>query len=83
MANTNSLLGELLVDWHLVSRQQMERAVAESLNRDLPLGLADASVIATAEHLGVNRVLTVDQRHFRAVRPRKLSHLILLPADES
>ncbi|MCC6977107.1 MAG: hypothetical protein IT343_02205 [Candidatus Melainabacteria bacterium] len=39
MANTNSLLGELLVDWQLASRQQMESAVAESLNRDLPLGL--------------------------------------------
>ncbi|MBA3859955.1 MAG: hypothetical protein C0507_23845 [Cyanobacteria bacterium PR.3.49] len=39
MANTNSLLGELLVDWQLASRQQMETAVAESLNRDLPLGL--------------------------------------------
>jgi len=39
MANTNSLLGELLVDWQLATRQQMETAVAESLNRDLPLGL--------------------------------------------
>ncbi len=39
MANTNSLLGELLVDWQLASRQQMETAVSESLNRDLPLGL--------------------------------------------
>jgi hypothetical protein len=39
MANTNSLLGELLVDWQLASKQQMETAVSESLNRDLPLGL--------------------------------------------
>ncbi len=39
MAKTNSLLGELLVDWQLASRQQMETAVSESLNRDLPLGL--------------------------------------------
>ncbi|MCC7530535.1 MAG: hypothetical protein IT342_18570 [Candidatus Melainabacteria bacterium] len=39
MANTNSLLGDLLVDWQLASKQQMETAVSESLNRDLPLGL--------------------------------------------
>ena len=37
--------------------------------RDLPLGLADASVVATAERLQNQRVFTVDQRHFRAVRP--------------
>lgn len=49
--------------------------------RDLNLGFADASVIATAERLRVQRVLTVDQRHFRAVTPRNFSHFILLPAD--
>ena len=49
--------------------------------RDLSLGLADASVVATAERLGIPRLLTVDERHFRAVQPRDLSHFILLPAD--
>jgi uncharacterized protein len=49
--------------------------------RDLSLGLADASVVATAERLNVGRLLTVDQRHFRAVRPRGLGHFTLLPAD--
>jgi hypothetical protein len=48
--------------------------------RDMNLGLADASVIAVAERLGVRRVLTVDQRHFRAVRPRG-GPFTLLPAD--
>ena len=49
--------------------------------RDFPLGLADASVVATAERLDIPRLLTVDERHFRAVQPRDLSHFILLPAD--
>lgn len=49
--------------------------------RDLSLGLADASVVATAERLGILRLLTVDERHFRAVQPQDLSHFILLPAD--
>lgn len=48
--------------------------------RDLDLGLADAAVVATAERLGILRVLTVDERDFRAVAPRKGS-LVLLPAD--
>ena len=49
--------------------------------RNLPLGLADASVVATAERLGVQRVLTVDLRHFRVVRPLSFSHFVLLPSD--
>ena len=50
------------------------------LHRDSDLGLADAAVIATAERLKVKRVLTVDERHFRAVRPNK-SPFVILPAD--
>ena len=48
---------------------------------DLPLGLADASVVAVAERLRLQRVLTLDQRHFRIVKPSVFEHLILLPAD--
>jgi len=48
---------------------------------DLNLGIADASVIATAERLGTGRILTVDERHFRAVRSAKGSPFTLLPAD--
>ena len=48
--------------------------------RDLDLGLADAAVIATAERLNIRRILTVDERDFRAVRPNK-GHFVLLPAD--
>jgi predicted nucleic acid-binding protein len=49
--------------------------------RDLKLGLADASVVATAERMKIARLFTVDERHFRAVQPRGLSHFVLLPAD--
>ncbi|HYM10927.1 MAG TPA: PIN domain-containing protein [Bryobacterales bacterium] len=48
-------------------------------HRNLDLGLADAAVIAAAERLGVRRILTVDQRHFRAVRPQAGPALVLLP----
>ena len=48
--------------------------------RDFDLGLADTAVMATAERLGISNILTVDERHFRAVRPRS-GPFILLPAD--
>jgi predicted nucleic acid-binding protein len=49
--------------------------------RDLDLGLADAAVIAAAERLHVNRILTVDERDFRAIRASDGTSFTLLPAD--
>jgi predicted nucleic acid-binding protein len=46
----------------------------------LNLGLADAAVIATADRLGTRRILTVDERHFRAVRSIAGAPFTLLPA---
>jgi predicted nucleic acid-binding protein len=46
---------------------------------DLPLGTTDAAVIAVAERLGISEVATLDHRHFRAVRPRHVKALTLLP----
>lgn len=51
--------------------------------RDLEIGLADATIVAAAERLGLQRLLTRDQRHFRAIVPRHWSHFSLLPADAS
>ena len=36
--------------------------------RDLPLGTVDASVLATAERLGVAEIATLDRRHFTIVQ---------------
>lgn len=36
---------------------------------DFPLGGTDASVIALAERLGTYAIVTLDRRHFGAVRP--------------
>jgi len=38
-------------------------------------------VIATAERLNIDRILTVDVRDFSAVRSRKGRPFVLLPAD--
>lgn len=48
---------------------------------DFPLGGVDASVVALAERLDTDIVLTLDTRHFRAIRPRHRAALRLLPDD--
>jgi hypothetical protein len=46
---------------------------------DFPLGGTDASVIALAERVGAEIVLTLDRRHFGAVRPLHCERFRLLP----
>jgi uncharacterized protein len=48
---------------------------------DLDLGLADLSLAVLARKLGTDRLLTFDERHFRAVRPLQGGTFTLLPAD--
>ena len=49
---------------------------------DTGLGLADASLVALAERLGTIDIATLDERHFRAVRPLAGGKAFrLLPAD--
>lgn len=50
-----------------------------ALYRDLPLGGVDASVVATAERLGIKEIATVDRRHFTIVRPRHTEAFTLFP----
>lgn len=47
--------------------------------RDLPLGTVDASVVTTAERLGISEIATVDPRHFTVVRPAHVDAFTLLP----
>ncbi len=48
---------------------------------NLEIGLADASVVVLAERHSVKVVLTLDERHFRALRTAGGRSLRLLPAD--
>jgi uncharacterized protein len=59
-------------------------AVAVNLERrsaGLDLGLADLSIVLLARKLGTRRILTLDERHFRAARPLQGGSFTLLPAD--
>lgn len=49
---------------------------------DLDLGLADCALVVLAARLGTTRILTFDERHFRAVLPLSGgAAFTLLPAD--
>jgi predicted nucleic acid-binding protein len=56
------------------------RVVVEQY-RDLKLGLADASLIVLAQRLGTTRILSLDFRAFRAVRPLQGGTFTLVPDD--
>jgi predicted nucleic acid-binding protein len=47
--------------------------------RDFPLGGTDASVVTLAERLDAPIVVTLDRRHFAAVRPRHRETFEILP----
>ena len=47
--------------------------------RDFPLGGTDASIVALAERLNTDLIITLDRRHFAAVRPRHVSTFHILP----
>jgi predicted nucleic acid-binding protein len=47
--------------------------------RDFPLGGTDASVVVLAERLRTDLILTLDRRHFAAIRPRHVAAFSLLP----
>lgn len=79
------LLADLVAGTYLVeclSREELRsaRAVIERY-RDLHLGLADASLVVLAERYDTRRILTLDERAFRVVRPLQGGSFTILPAD--
>jgi uncharacterized protein len=61
-----------------------EHGIALDLDRryeDLAAGLADLSVVVLAHRFGTRRLLTFDERDFRALRPVRGGSFALLPAD--
>lgn len=72
--------GAYLVEWWPGAIASMVK-IAERY-ADTGLGLADASLVSLAERLGTIDVATLDERHFRAVRPLIGGKAFrLLPAD--
>lgn len=59
------------------------RAALEVVSKysDLRLGLVDASLVVVAERYATRRLLTFDERAFRAVAPLRGGSFTILPAD--
>jgi hypothetical protein len=58
-----------------------QAAAVASCYADLGLGIADASLVVLAARYQTTRLLTLDERHFRTVRPLHADAFTLLPAD--
>lgn len=56
-----------------------ERVIAK--HAALEIGLADASIVVLAGRYGVGDLLTLDERHFRAIRGPGSRPFRILPAD--
>ncbi len=61
------------------------RRIRELCDRygDWDIGFVDASVLAIVERLNETKLATLDHRHFRALRPRHVDALMLIPEDAS
>jgi predicted nucleic acid-binding protein len=69
-------------DVECLERLDYARVVAlERQYEDLGVGLADLSVVVVAGRLRSTRILTFDERRFRAIRPLYGDAFTLLPAD--
>ena len=79
-AEAKFLTGLATVDVEAPSVADWPR-IAELVERyaDVPLGGTDASVIALAERLRTETIVTLDRRHFSAIRPAHCDALTLLP----
>lgn len=72
----------VLISHELIVFDATDLARVNEIRRDyndLPLGFVDASLVAIAERYRQKRLLTIDRRHFLAVRPRGIDYLELLP----
>ena len=82
----NSVIGDLASGkLQVFCLSPEDYAIAREYDRryaDFDIGLADLSVIIAAHRYRTNRILTFDERHFRALRPLDGGSFVLLPADE-
>ena len=70
--------------YDLASFSSAEVAAASEIvarYRDLRVGLTDALIVVLAERYRTNRMLTLDERHFRVLRTPRGEPFTILPAD--
>ena len=65
--------------FHLDASVLLRAAKIQAQYADQPIGVVDASVVATCEALGEEKVATLDVRHFSILRTSEGKALRLLP----
>ena len=79
-----ALLDDITAGAYQIEELQGEdyRRVRELCDRyaDADIGFVDAAVLAVVERLGEEKLATLDERHFRSLRPRHVDVLRLLPS---
>lgn len=71
--------------WQIEQIQPQDWArVNELLNQyaDVRLDLVDATLVAVAERLNIETILTLDQRDFRLIRPHHAGFFTILPEQK-
>lgn len=63
----------------LAEREQIREVALRY--RDLQVGMADATLVVLAARLRTVRLLTLNERHFRAITPLYGESFLILPAD--
>jgi uncharacterized protein len=63
-------------------RDVAQAAAVVEQYQDQRIGLADASIVVLAARYQTTRVLTLDERHFRVLRPSHAEAFTILPADD-
>jgi len=71
--------GEFAVEQLEIATDLERTAEIMSMYHDQSIGWVDASVVAMAERLGVNEIVTTDRRHFGVIQPRHVREFTLLP----
>jgi uncharacterized protein len=76
------LQGQARGEWQLLAFDTVDLEKANEIRvryKDIPLGFVDSSLLALAERYRIPQILTLDRRHFWAVRPQSFGHFELLP----
>ena len=80
-----ALLDDVIAGSYRVEDLQLEnyRRIREICDRyaDADVGFVDAAVLAIVERLNEPKLATLDNRHFRVLRPRHVDALRLVPED--
>jgi hypothetical protein len=78
-----ALLDDVTAGAYVVDDLKAEdyRRVHQLCDRYADIGFVDAAVLAVVERWNEPKLATLDERHFRTLRPRHVESLRLLPLD--